>query len=164
MRSVHAKEEVRRQNEEGKIDRSAFAGGCYGGQESCHGGRRTVPHGWIEDEEDDWSCVQRPPSQQTATARQGSAKEGDHEVKNAPIWYGCDWEEGSCSGRLNVRREYLIFRELRGFFTIFHRFFTPYFSQKSFNIRDLSKTHGYKRHNNSKCRVQNAKLTTDGHG
>jgi hypothetical protein len=129
---------------------------------SCHGRRRSVPHGWIEDEdEDDWSCVQRPPSQQTATARQGSAKEGDHEVKNADEIGGSGSRGVDCGWNLNGRRKFLIFRGLGGFFTIFHSFFTPCFSEKCFVFRYLGKTHGHKRRNNSKWNVENAKRTTN---
>jgi hypothetical protein len=39
----------------------------------------------------------------------------------------------------------LIFRGLGGFFTVFHPFFTPYFSRKLLISSRLSKTHGHKR-------------------
>jgi sporulation protein YlmC with PRC-barrel domain len=71
------------------------------------------------------------------------------------------WEE-SCEEDWNAVRKYLIFRGLPAFFTIFHPFFTPYFRWKSFNFRHLSKTHGYKRRQQFKCRVENAKIKGGG--
>jgi hypothetical protein len=91
----------------------------------------------------------------------GSAKEGDHEVKNADEIGGSGSWGVDCGWNLNGRCKYLIFRQLGGFFTIFHLFFTPYFRWNSFISRHLGKTHGHKRRNNSKWNVENAKRTTN---
>jgi hypothetical protein len=66
---VRVKEEGRRQNEEGKIVRRESGGGPPHSRmlaqiaqppKRCQGRRQSVPHGCIEDEdEDDWSYVQR---------------------------------------------------------------------------------------------------------
>ncbi len=88
----------------------------------------------------------------------GSAKEGGHEVKKMRNDNGNALSGAGCGWNLNGRRKYLIFRELAGFFTVFHPFFTPYFSRKCLIFSLLRITHGYKRHNNSKCKVENAKM------
>jgi hypothetical protein len=89
-------------------------------------------------------------------ACKGSAKEGDHEVKNMGKHDGSfSWGAG-CVWTFNGRRKYLIFRWLRRFFTIFHRFFTPYFSHSLLIISELHKPHGHKRRKQFKCKVQNA--------
>ncbi len=87
----------------------------------------------------------------------GSAKTSAQQMKNRMRLYesvswgaGCGWNQIRC-------RKYLIFRELGGFFTIFHPFFTPYFRFNGLNIRHLGKTHGYKRRKQFKYKIENAK-------
>ena len=91
----------------------------------------------------------------------GSEKMRGHEMKNARRCAGTFSTGMGCGWNLNSRRKNLIFRKLRRFFTIFHPFLIPYFSQKMLVFRILCKTHGYKRHNKSKCKVENAKLKTE---
>jgi enterochelin esterase-like enzyme len=60
---------------------------------------------------------------------------------------GCapqNWRE--MARKKMCRHKRLIFRRLAGFFTIFHPFFTPYFSHKRLSFRRLRISHRYKRH------------------
>jgi hypothetical protein len=98
----------------------AFAEDCYGGQ-----GRRKAKNVSVRVSK----CVR--------------------ERKGRPEARGDGLEEGvrgrKTAKKIRCRRRWLIFRELERFFTIFHRFFTPYFSQNGLIFRELRKIPACKR-------------------
>jgi hypothetical protein len=154
---VHAKQEGRRQNEEGKLVRGESGGGPPHSRmlaqitrppESCQGGcgRR-----------DTAVSRTRTRTRTIGVVCKGSAKTSAQQMKNRMRLYesvswgaGCGWNQIRC-------RKYLIFRELGGFFTIFHPFFTPYFRWNRFIVKYLCKIHGYKRRKQFKYKVENVK-------
>jgi hypothetical protein len=129
------------------------------GQVGATRDRRTLPHAGL-------AQITRPPKncqggrryRQNDRKCKGSEKMRGHKVINTGRYVGTFSTGVGCGWNRNTRRKYLIFRGLAAFFTIFHPFFTPYFSQKTLVFRILCKTHGYKRRKQFKCRVENAKI------
>jgi hypothetical protein len=88
----------------------------------------------------------------------GSAKSGVHGTEKCGAQLGCGSEGAGCGWKRSGRRKYMIFRRLRTFFTVFHSFFTPYFSVNMLIDRPLAKSDGHKRRKQCKFKVQNAKI------